>query len=446
MRHTHSDAGIVISASHNPPADNGFKAYWADGGQVVPPHDGSIIEEVVKVAGLTRMPEAEAKAAGLLEIIGPEIDDVYARYTAGLCLTEHRDLSIVFSPLHGTGTTSVWPALKTAGFTKLFPVDEQWSADGNFPGVPNQSPNPEIPAAMEAGKALAARVGADLVIASDPDADRLGVVVCARGATTFLNGNQIGILLVDHIVETLAAKGGIPPGAVVYKTLVTTDLIDRICGEHGVAVSGDLLVGFKYVAEAIQSLADPNTFLFGTEESHGYLRGPAVRDKDAAQAAVLLCERAAAARSIGRSLLDDLDSIYRRYGYFREVTRGVTFNETGGIHKMREVMQGLRSNPPKELGGERIAAVIDRQLATRTDPATGRQSADVTGARGNVLVFLLSEDGTDRVTIRPSGTEPKIKVYVQVHQDDASNLEAARRAVDGRASALMAGIETLARR
>lgn len=449
VRHLKADAGVVISASHNPPSDNGFKAYWSDGGQVVAPNDADIIRHVVATEELRTIPEAEARAAGLLTTAGSEVDDAYTRYTAGLCLGSDRDVTVVFTPLHGTGTTSVWPALEKAGFTRVHRVETQWAPDGSFPGVPDHSPNPENPSALDAGRVLAQEVGADLVIASDPDADRLGVVVMNGDGPTFLYGNQIGVLLLDHVIESLAARGGIPAGSIVYKTLVTTDLIDRICARHGVRVVGDLLVGFKYIAEAILGLPDPGVFLFGTEESHGYLRGPEVRDKDAAQAAVLLCERAAAAKTSGRTLVDDLEAIYRRYGYFREITRSMRFGSADGggrgIETMRGLMESMRSEPPARLADESVLTVIDRSNGRVTDARSGRATGEIGGARGNVLVFTLSEDGSDRVTIRPSGTEPKVKVYIQVHAPNETALEEARRSCDARAEALASAIQTLAR-
>ncbi len=453
VRHLSADAGVVISASHNPPGDNGFKAYWSDGGQVVPPHDRRIIDEVVRVEAFHEKPAAAARAEGLLGDVGAAVDEAYASYTAGLAPGRERDLSIVFTPLHGTGTTSVWPSLLRAGFEKLRAVEEQWAPDGDFPGVPGRSPNPENPAALEAGTALARRHGADLVLASDPDADRLGVVVFHGGEPVFLNGNQIGILLLEHVVESLAARGGIPSGAVVYKTLVTTDLIDRICGRRNIALDGDLLVGFKYIAEKIRALPDPDLFLFGTEESHGYLRGAAVRDKDAAQAAVILCDRAAAAKARGRTLVDDLDVIYRREGYYRELSKGMVFGGPDGggrgIETMRALMASLRKDPPRAIGSEAVVSVVDRENASIRDPRTGEQTGTVEGAQGNVLVFRLAST-PDRVTIRPSGTEPKVKIYVQVHAapegaPGGMPLETARRVVDARAAGLAAALESLAR-
>ena len=445
VRRLRAAAGVVISASHNPPTDNGFKAYWSDGGQVVYPHDRDIIEEVMRVGTLRAMAEAEARSAGLWRDIGEEVDRAYISYVSGLCLNEARRISAVFTPLHGTGTRSVWPVLQEAGFRKLFQVERQWAPDGDFPGVPGKIANPEVPAALQVAQSAADEMGADLVLASDPDADRLGASVRSGSDWVFLNGNQIGSLLVDHVVDHLARKGTLQAGGVVYKTLVTTDLVDRICAGRGIEVRGNLLVGFKYIAESIRNLPDPGLFVFGTEESHGYLRGPEVRDKDAAQAAVLLCERAAMARARGRSLIDDLEDLYRRHGYFREITHGVTFSSGAGrgLEVMRGLMASLRSDLPKRLGEERVVRVIDRSEGAVRDPESGKVTGEVEGTRGDVLVFDLSGDGTDRVSIRPSGTEPKIKVYVQVHGKPYST--DLRQRVDARAQALAAAMESLAR-
>ena len=449
VRHLGAGAGVVISASHNPPTDNGFKAYWSDGGQVVPPHDRNIIREVIGAERLKSLPEPQAREAGLWETIGEAVDRAYVSYTAGLALASERDIGVVFSPLHGTGATSVWPALQAAGFTRLKKVESQWAPDGRFPGVPNHVANPEVPSALQAGQEVAEACGADLVLASDPDADRLGVAVrrnIGNGAWQFLHGNQIGALLADHVVDRLAAAGSIPAGGIVYKTLVTTDLVDRICAARGLALRGDLLVGFKYIAAEILRLPDPGQFVFGTEESHGYLRGPAVRDKDAAQAAVLLCERAACARAAGRTLLDDLDALWARHGYFREITRPITFAsaEGRGLSRMQALMESLRKDPPRRLGGERVVRVVDRAAGTAADPETGRVEGEIAGTKGNVLVFALSEDGSQRVSIRPSGTEPKIKVYVQLNGPAGDGSPATREAVDRRAEALLGAMESLA--
>lgn len=449
VRHLGADAGIVISASHNPPGDNGFKAYWSDGGQVVPPHDTAIIDEVVKSGDPARMALEEAATRGLYRVIGEEVDRAYVAYAAGLVFGQAKGIEIVLTPLHGTGTTSVAPALTAAGFDHVTRVGSQWDPDPDFSGVPDRSPNPENPAALEAGVREAERAGADVVLGSDPDADRLGAMVRRRGEWVFLTGNQIGVLLFDHIARSLAASGKVPKNAALLKTCVTSDLLDRIAEKHGIAVHGDYLVGFKYIAEAIQAMPDPGAFVFGIEESHGYLRGPLVRDKDAAQAAVLLAERAAQLKEEGRTLRDELESIWSRYGYHVELTRSIALQGTGGGALAAKMMEALRADPPRELGGERIVAVADRKTGEIVDPATRKPVGKTRGTPGNLLVFHLKEAGAERISIRPSGTEPKIKMYVQLRGEGSaaqSATDKARAATDARAARLSAALEERTRR
>ena len=434
VRWLEASAGIVISASHNPPSDNGFKAYWADGGQIVPPHDQAIIEEVKKVGELKRLDLGQAARKGLFAEIGSEVDRAYISYCAGLCFEEERAIRIVFTPLHGTGTTSVAPALAEAGFTDVFHVDSQWEPDPDFSGVPGRSPNPENPPAVETAVAQAKAIGADLVLASDPDADRLGAVVKHQGTWHFLTGNRIGVILFDHVAGALAETGRIPRGATVLKTCVTSDLFDRIAERHGIAVQGDFLVGFKYIAEAIDKMPDPSAFVFGTEESHGYLRGPAVRDKDAAQAAILLADRAAALKKQGRTLIDALKDVWMRHGYHAELGRSIVLKGTGGGALAKKMMDALRAKPPRELGGEPILAVADRNTGRITDPATGAETGRTTGVAGDLLIFHLAKSGAER----------KVKVYVQILGHGEGSLEKIMAATDARAEALAKALADLA--
>lgn len=449
VRRLGARAGIVISASHNPPNDNGFKAYWSDGGQVVPPHDKAIIDQVLRVREITRLGLEEAARQGLFRRIGEEIDREYANYTAKLSLVSGRAVKIVYSPLHGTGTTSVAPALDVAGFRNVQPVPSQYDPDPTFSGVPGRSPNPENPPAVEAAVRQARETGADLVLASDPDADRLGAVVRHRNDWVFLTGNRIGVLIFEHVARQLSVNGKSPRGGLLLKTCVTTDLLDRIAESYGLHVQGDFLVGFKYIAEAIESLTDPGLFVFGIEESHGYLRGSSVRDKDAAQAAVLLSERAAELKEQGRTLVDALEEIWGRYGYYSEVTRSIPLDGKGSSGNLgAKIMDMLRDKPPRSIAGEKVLAVVDRRTGSMSDPETGRSLGRATGTSGNLLVFHLAENGAERISIRPSGTEPKIKMYVQVRSKGcgaAAGTEA-RAALDLRAETLAADFTELARR
>jgi len=442
VRHLDAAAGVVITASHNPPPDNGFKAYWEDGGQVVPPHDARIIEEVNRVEEIGQIDLDSARASGLLIDIGAEVDEAYFDLVCGLSLSEERDLAAVYTPLHGTGITCVAPVLQRMGFTGLEVLEEQATADGNFPNVSGGKPNPENTEAMENSVNRADEIGAELVLASDPDADRLGVAVRTKsGNWTYLTGNQVGALLVDYTLSRLSDRGELPPVGYVIKTLVSTDLVARIADSYGVETVGDLLVGFKYIAEVMRTAPEEKTFLFGFEESLGYLRAGFVRDKDAVQAAIYVCETAARLKAEGKTLLDRLDDLYQKHGYFSELGHSVFFEGAQGHGKMEAIMDGLRSDPPTEVAGHPVMEIVDRKEGTRTRPGTGERE-EVSGHRGNVLVFVLSEDSETRVTVRPSGTEPKIKHYIATSgriDDGFGSLASLKRLVDSKASDLLDG-------
>ncbi|PID55779.1 hypothetical protein CSB45_14295 [candidate division KSB3 bacterium] len=409
-------AGVVISASHNPPSDNGFKVYWEDGGQIVAPHDRAIIERVSHVTSLNLMDLDDAAQQGLLISIGEDIDHQYIEAVRALSLSAHRNIRIVYSPLHGTGQTSILPVLRQAGFRQLHLVEEEMSPDGNFPHVPENFPNPELPAASEAAMALAREVDADIGMTSDPDADRLGVFCKHKGqdghnAWSLLNGNQVGALLTDFLLTKLQQQGALPQKGVVVKTLVTTDLVSVIAKHFGMLTVDDLLVGFKYIAEVIRNLPEDRQFLFGTEESLGYLRGTFVRDKDAAIAALMLAEMAAELKSQGYTLYDRLNALHSKHGFFGELLKSVYVDGAEGIARVSRMMEGLRSQPPLSLSDKRVIEVIDRRTGKVIAPESGRTLREIDGTKGDVLIFVLSEDGHTRVTIRPSGTEPKIKYY-----------------------------------
>ncbi|MBI3092051.1 MAG: phospho-sugar mutase [Candidatus Tectomicrobia bacterium] len=469
VRHLGADAGIVISASHNPPTDNGFKVYWRDGGQVLPPHDTGIIDEVQRVDDIQRLPYQAACERGLIVLLGAEeaaasapvgspgfaeraareVDRAYVDAVAATALGASRRLRLVYTPLHGAGVTNVVPVLRRAGFTDLHLVAAQSTPDGDFPNVAGHIPNPESPAALTEAIALAREIDADLAMASDPDADRLGVAVPLRdGSWRHLSGNQLGALLSHYVLRTLRDVGRLPKDGLLVKTMVSTDLVTRIAADFQVRLVGDLLVGFKYIAELIGKLDDPERFIFGFEESFGYLRGAAVRDKDAASAALLTAELAAELKAEGATLDDYLHKLYRRYGYFFEETRNFFMTGSAGERTMVRVMERLRREPPQRLGGLPLRAVIDRQTGAISDPRDGAQRGVVVGARGNVLVYQLSEDGFTKIVIRPSGTEPKLKIYgfgnadVPATADDAT-LAGVQRQVQERTRALLDEFERL---
>jgi phosphoglucomutase len=448
-------AGVVISASHNPPSDNGFKVYWEDGGQIVAPHDTAIIEEVNKVTTLNVMALDEAQHKGLFEYVPDTVDETYFQHVMGLSLTSNRNATIVYSPLHGTGQTTILPVLQRAGFQNLHIVDAQMAPDGNFPNVPDHFPNPELPAASEQAMALAQEVDADVGMTSDPDADRLGVFCKSTDADgkrqyVLLNGNQVGVLLVDFLLEQLKQQGKLPEHGVVVKTMVTTDLASLIARDYGLQTVDDLLVGFKFIAEVIRTLPPDQEFVFGTEESLGYLRGTFTRDKDAATAAITVAELTAALNAQGKSLVDRLDELYRQYGYFLEMLNNVYVSGAEGTGRVARMLEGLRKQPPLQLAGKRVVEVIDRQAGVAIAPESGKMIRQIEGTQGNVLVFVLSEDGHTRVTIRPSGTEPKIKYYGAIKSDVSFEMSAeefaqvktdARTALDAYLEALVAEAE-----
>ena len=438
VRHLNTRAGIVVSASHNPPADNGFKAYGEDGGQLVPPDDTAVMQ-CVQQAGLSPIPLMdfqEGQAKGLIQTAGPDIDGAYHAMLVGTLLTNDRNVRVVYTPLHGTGATSVLPAFERAGIRDMHVVAEQATPDGDFPNVPANIPNPEVPSALEQAKALAERIDADIALGTDPDADRLGCVArrTVNGSSDYaaFNGNQIGALLCYSVLEQLRRQGRMPQDALVMRTVVTTGLIDRIARRYGVGLINDLLVGFKYVACVLNHLDDPQRFVFATEESHGYLTTPFVRDKDGANAALLVAEIAAGLKKDGRDLWWLLDQVYRQFGYFSEGLENYVRPGKAGQEEIVTMMTRLREQPPAEVAGLPVLEVVDRLTNQVTDvrsgkirpaeptrdPKTGAVIEQLQLAKDNLLVFHL---GGDRdadggfMAVRPSGTEPKCKFYVSAH-------------------------------
>lgn len=406
IRHENAIAGAMISASHNPPSDNGIKVYWDTGGQVVPPHDGKIIDKVNNVRRIEKYDFDQAVSQGKIVMLGKEVDEAYQSTVEKLSLSYARDVHIVFTPLHGCASTSFLPVLQRAGFNRLEVVESQMSLDPEFSAVANHIPNPEVPLAMEVAMAQARASGADLVVAADPDADRIGVVSresLANNNYIFLNGNQIGVLLFDYIVKQRKAAGALPARGVLIKTIVTTDLLAKIAQANNLDVITDLPVGFKYITDAIDNRLAGREFVFGTEESHGYLYGDYARDKDGAIAALLICEYAAMLKKQGRTLFEQLEFIKKEYGYFRELLQAIYFSGMDGMDKMLKIMSELRADLPREIGGVPVVEMFD-------------QSKPYGGFLDNALVFFLNAEKTIRVVARPSGTEPKIKFYAAVGQ------------------------------
>ena len=430
LRQTGAVAGVVVSASHNPPADNGFKAYWTDGGQVVPPHDKNIIAEVNTI-NKTRLDKIDYEigvARGLIQTLDAKLDAQYIEKLAAVALSDARDIRIVYTALHGVGATSIVPALQKLGYDQLHLVEAQNIPDGNFPTVAGGIANPEAPDTFALAIETAQQIQAHIVLGSDPDADRLGCALPhpqkgwhARPAELALTGNQIGAILCHYLLHALKNQNALPTKGIVCKTIVTTDLISLIAAHFGMTPVDNLLVGFKYIADVIDNLSGDQTFVFGTEESHGYLAGDFTRDKDAAIAAVLLAECAAQLKRQNRTVRDYLDEIYRAFGYFCEMQKSTHRAGTRGNEEIAQIMKGLRQNPPHAIGGHAVVEVIDHQTRTARHLQTGN-TRTIEGVAGNVLAFTFTERGHTRVTARPSGTEPKIKYYVSATSADRADL------------------------
>ena len=407
VRELGCDFGIVLTASHNPKEYNGYKVYWNDGGQLVPPHDKGVIEQV----RATRFEDIlwDANEA-LIETVGTAIDDKYTDMVAGLSLSNagKTELDIVFTALHGTSIVSVPPALAKAGFTNVQLVEAQSAPDGNFPTV--ASPNPEESAALAMAVAQAEATGADLVIGCDPDTDRVGIAANdGTGKMQLLNGNDTAALLVHYILNAYKKNGTLPSNGFTAATVVTTDLIADISAAYGVPCYR-CLTGFKWIADIINHKPEEQ-FLVGGEESYGYLIGDAVRDKDAVASAVMIAEMAANAKAQGRTVLQQLEAIHREFGQYQERLISITKKGRSGAQEIADMMTALRNDPPKTLAGSPVVIAIDHNNSTQTDLRTGATSSTALPA-SNVLQFIT--EAGDKVSARPSGTEPKIKFYFSV--------------------------------
>ncbi len=415
-------AGINITASHNPPEYNGYKVYWEDGAQITPPHDSGIMDEVKKVtdySAVKTMPLEEAKAAGLYQTIGADIDDPYIEELKGLVL--HQDsidavkdkLTIVYSPLHGTGNIPVRRVLKELGFQNVYVVPEQELPNGDFPTV--SYPNPEAAEAFELGLALAKKVNADLVLATDPDADRLGVYVkdSKTGEYHTLTGNMSGCLIGDYVIgQRKAINGSLPENGAFIRSIVSTNMADAIAKYYGIQLV-EVLTGFKFIGQKMLEFETTGngTYLFGMEESYGCLTGTYARDKDAVVASMTLCEAAAYYMTKNMTLWDAMLEMYERYGYYKDHVESITLKGIEGLAKIQEIMNTLRENAPKEIGGLKVLAARDYKEDKIQDFVSG--DTKPTGLpKSNVLYYELEDDAW--VCVRPSGTEPKVKFYIGV--------------------------------
>lgn len=431
VRYFKATAGIMVTASHNPPEYNGYKVYWSDGAQVVPPHDTGIIERVRRVTAVRSMDPAEAEKRGLLVRFGAEVDEAYIQGVLdGLIrpgvFSGAKGLPAVFTPLHGTGDTLILPITGRLGL-QLSCVAEQLVHDGNFPTV--TSPNPEEAAALELALRQADREGATLVLATDPDADRIGVGVKHRGEWVLLNGNQLGALLTDYVFSSLQEQGRLPPRPAFVNTIVTTDLQTLIARKYG-AQTFKVLTGFKYIGEKIRDWEQHNgpQYVFGGEESYGFLYGTQVRDKDAVSTAILVLEMALHLRTLGRDLVDRLEELYFEHGYFHEVLISKSYPGVAGMQTMQAIMKKIRQHPPARFEDLETSRFID-YLKGESLPSS------------DVVQFLL-KDGS-LVTIRPSGTEPKIKIYISCKAPAGIPIQEARAEAVSKADVLRRSLEAL---
>ena len=421
VRHLGCVAGINVTASHNPPEYNGYKVYWEDGAQITPPHDTGIMGEVKAISDwntVKTIDKAEAEKAGLFQVIGKEVDDAYMAELKKQVLhmdaikAEGKNLKVVYTPLHGTGNIPARRILKELGFENVYVVKEQELPDGDFPTV--SYPNPEAAEAFELGLKLAKEVDADLVLATDPDADRLGVRVKDKnGEYHDLTGNMSGCLLANYeISQKKAINGSLPEDGALIKTIVTTNLADAIAKGYGVKLI-EVLTGFKFIGQQILGFeqSGKGSYLFGFEESYGCLIGTYARDKDAIVATMALCEAAAYYKTQGKTLWDAMIEMYEQFGYYKDAIQSVTMKGIEGLQKIQEIMNSLRQNPPAEFAGHKVVAVRDYKADTITDVATG--AVKPTGLpNSNVLYYELTDDAW--VCVRPSGTEPKVKFYYGV--------------------------------
>ena len=421
VRHLGCVAGINVTASHNPPEYNGYKDYWEDGAQITPPHDTGIMGEVKAISDwntVKTMDKEEAVKAGLFEVIGQAVDDAYMAELKKQIIhmdaiqAEGKNLKIVYTPLHGTGNIPARRILKELGFENVYVVPEQELPNGDFPTV--SYPNPEAAEAFELGLKLAKEVDADIVLATDPDADRLGVRVKDKnGEYHDLTGNMSGCLLANYeLSQRKAVNGSLPEDGALVKTIVTTNLADAIAKGYNVNLI-EVLTGFKYIGQQILGFENSGkgTYLFGFEESYGCLIGTYARDKDAIVATMALCEAAAYYKTQGKTLWDAMIDMYEEFGYYKDAIQAVTMKGIEGLQKIQEIMTTLRQNPPAEFAGHKVTAVRDYKLDEITDLATGEKKP--TGLpNSNVLYYELTDDAW--VCVRPSGTEPKVKFYYGV--------------------------------
>ncbi len=441
VRHKRCNCGIMVTASHNPPSDNAVKVYGSTGGQLLPPHDTGVIEAVMNVDAIQRRPFGECVAAGAVEFCQDEVDLVYVENVLAQSQLlesddDDRHISILYSPMHGVGATGVLPTLAGAGFSEVEVFGPHATPDPDFPNVPGHVSNPENPDTFTSMIEHAEQTGVELILSTDPDADRLGAAARLAPGKPFdtFTGNQIGALLTDFVLRSRQQAGTLTPEHYVVKTLVTTELIRRIADSYGAKTYGNLLVGFKWIAQVIDQVG-PERFVLGTEESHGYQVGSYARDKDGAVAALLLAELALTCKQSGQTLHEKLDELFVKHGAHAERTVSVSFPGSEGMARMMQLMADLRGNPPESLAGLNVRQVRDYE--NRTVTPRGGKAAPLDGPLGDLVICDLEADG-NYAAVRPSGTEPKVKFYLFTYEPvtSAANLPAAKAELTKRLDAL----------
>ena len=413
IRHLNCKAGVVCTASHNPKEYNGYKAYWNDGGQLVPPHDTNVITEVELIQSVDDVKWSGGEAN--IQLLGKETDDAYIKMVKSLSvypevIAQQNDLKIVYTPIHGTGIKLVPQVLAEFGFTNVHIVEEQSIPDGNFPTV--KYPNPEESETMSIGLAKAKALDADILLGTDPDADRVGVgVKNHKGEWVLMNGNQTAVLAFAYMMEARRAKGIAKPNDMVITTIVTTEMINEVAKQNEVACY-NVLTGFKWIAELVKEKEGKEKYIIGGEESFGLMIGDEIRDKDAVSAVALLCEMAAYEKSKGKTLFDKMIELYIQYGFYYEQLISITKKGMNGQQEIAKMMEGYRVNPPATINGSKVATLLDYELQVGKNLLTG-ETWKINLPKSNVLQFITA-DGS-KISARPSGTEPKIKFYFSVN-------------------------------
>ncbi len=429
--------GVVCTASHNPKEYNGYKAYWDDGSQLVPPHDKNVIKEVEKIASVDDVKWSGGEAN--ITLIGKELDEKYMDMVKGLSvypeiIAKHKDMKIVYTPIHGTGITLVPPVLQKFGFNNVHIVEEQSIPDGNFPTV--VYPNPEESEAMSLGLKLAEKLDADILCGTDPDADRLAIgVKDSSGKWVLMNGNQTAVLAFNYLIEARKTKGIAQKNDMVITTIVTTPMVDGIAAKNGLACYR-VLTGFKWIADMIRNKEGKENYVIGGEESFGLMIGDKIRDKDGISAVALLCEMAAYEKEKGRSLYEKMIDLYVEYGFYKEHLISITKKGMDGQQQIAAMMESYRNNPPKMINGSAVVQLLDYELRKGSNPQTGEQWP-IDLPKSNVLQFILA-DGSS-ISARPSGTEPKIKFYFSVNTklDKAADFDRKNKELDDKIKAII---------